>query len=128
MGNEVSLTISPVLYAPECDMPLLSVDSLNKQGFHVVFAPTYAGIFCDATTMIPFYKIRNMWFLPINESPPPFTYAMKVQRPDVSLQVLWHLTLGHASPRVIYETSQISKHIPKLPMPSDTHFCPICAQ
>ena len=128
MGHTISLTISPVLYAPECDMPLLSVDSLNKQGFHVVFAPTYAGIFCDATTMIPFYKIRNMWFLPINDSPPPFTYAMKVQRPDISLQVLWHLTLGHASPRVIYETSQISKHIPKLPMPSDTHFCPICAQ
>ena len=128
MGNRVTLTISPVLYAPECDMPLLSVDALNKQGFHVVFAPTYAGIFQDSMTMIPFHRIRNMWFLPIIDSPPPFTYALKIQRPDLSTQVLWHLTLGHASHRVVYETSQISKHIPKLPLPSDNHFCPICAQ
>ena len=128
MGNKVTLTISPVLYAPECDMPLLSIDALNKQGFHVVFAPTYAGIFQDSLTMIPFQKVRNMWFLPIIDSPPPFTYALKVLRPDLSVQVLWHLTLGHASHRVVYETSQISKNIPKLPIPSDNHFCPICAQ
>ena len=127
-GQQVLITLSPVLYAPECDMPLLSVDALNKQGCHVVFAPTYAGIFRESMPMIPFQKVRNMWFLPIVDNPPPFQYALKLQRPDVQTQVLWHLTLGHASPRVLYETSQISKHIPKLPMLSDHHFCPICAQ
>ncbi len=45
MGHTVTITLTPVLYAPECDIPLLSVDSLNKQGFHVIFVPTYAGIF-----------------------------------------------------------------------------------
>ena len=87
MGNRVLIKLYPVLYAPECDIPLLSVDALNKQGFHVVFAPTYAGIFHDSMTMIPFQKIRNMWFLPIVDSPPPFTHVMKLQRPDLSTQV-----------------------------------------
>ena len=83
MGQSVTLTLSPVLYAPECDIPLLSVDALNKKGYHITFAPTYAGIFRDNTTMIPFTKIRNMWFLPIVDSPSPLVHVMKMKRPDV---------------------------------------------
>ncbi len=63
----------------------------------MVFAADYAGILRDSMTMIPFQKVRNMWFLPIVDSPQPFTYALKLQRPDLEIQVLWHLSLGHGS-------------------------------
>ena len=103
----MTITISPVLYAPECDLPLLFVDALNKRGFHVAFAPTYAGIrgifmscllqhwiFSKFNDDDPIsensYYVGFSPLLIVTDSPPPwpFTHALKLQRPDISTQAL----------------------------------------
>ena len=127
-GQIILLTLSPCLMTPECDIPLMSIATLISMGYKVQYTQQFSGILVDDDVMIPFTRIRNMWFLQIVDGiVSPLSVAMKLNRLDLKTIIQWHLALAHASHRVTYETAKISKGLPALPL-SDHVQCPICIQ
>jgi hypothetical protein len=108
-GQLIMLTLSPCLLAPACDISLMSVATLIASGYHVNFTPQSSGILVDSSILIPFKRVRNLWFLQLVDTVSPTTIATKLNRPDPKTIIQWHLTFAHASDRVSYETAKISR-------------------
>jgi hypothetical protein len=100
---------------------------LIASGYHVNYTPQSSGIFVDSSILIPFKKVRNLWFLLLVDTVSPMTFVMKLNRPDLKTIIQWHLTFAHASDRVSYETAKILCDLPALPLTEHPQ-CPICIQ
>ena len=127
-GSPSNLTVQSSLYAPECDRPLLSIGALIEAGHHVLFTPKFSGI-QTANNFIPFVWLRNLWWLPIEDSPPPYSVNSynAVKASTTSLLHLWHLRTGHIGIHALRNLHFVVSDLQ--PLPSQFDFpCHDCMQ
>ena len=81
---------------PECYSPLLSFGALIDAGHRVLFTLKFSGI-RTANNFIPVVWLRDLRWLPIEDSPPPYSVSSynAVKASTSSLLRLWHLRTGH---------------------------------
>jgi hypothetical protein len=119
-GQAFTLPINSSLYAPDCARPLLSIGALIDSGHHVVFTPSFSGIRIGQNS-IPFVWLRNLWWLPIRDSPPPYpSQALgAVKTTPTNLLFLWHLRIGHVGIHALRNLHHVVDGIQALPTQFD---------